>query len=51
MVAPVLEKGATSRMVTFPEGKWRDLSGNVYNGSTTIIDAPLNILPIFLLEE
>lgn len=51
MVAPVLEKGATSRTVTFPKGKWKDLNGNVYNGGTVTIDAPLEVLPIFFLEE
>ena len=50
MVAPVMEQGATSRDITFPEGTWVDINipSNRYNAYTTIsYNAPLEVLPIF----
>ncbi len=48
LVAPVLEKGARSRTVLFPSGKWRDLEdGKIYDGGTAVVNAPMEKLPIF----
>ncbi len=50
MVAPVMEQGATSREITFPEGTWVDIHtpSNRYNAYTTIsYNAPLEVLPLF----
>ncbi len=50
MVAPVMQQGATSREITFPEGTWVDINipSNRYNGHTTIsYNAPLDVLPLF----
>ena len=33
LVAPVLEKGATTKMVKFPAGNWKDSNGNMYDGN------------------
>lgn len=51
LVAPVMQKGATSRKVTFPQGTWVDFSNpsQTYAGKTTIdYAAPLSKLPIFV---
>lgn len=46
LVAPVLEKGAVSREIVFPNGKWKDSKGNIIEGpDKLIIDAPLGVLP------
>lgn len=49
MVAPVMEKGATSRTVVFPDSSpvWIDMNnGTTYPGGTSAtVDAPLNVLP------
>jgi len=51
LVAPVIEKGAVTREVVLPPGKWRDANGNVHTGpSKTTVDAPLEVLPYFLRE-
>ena len=48
LVAPVVEKGARSRSVVFPEGKWKSEHGKIINGGTTIeIEVPLERLPYF----
>jgi len=48
LVAPVLEKGARSRTVVFPKGKWKGDNGRTLRGSRTIeIEAPLDRLPYF----
>ncbi len=50
MVAPVMEQGATSREITFPDGTWVDINipSNRYNAYTTIsYNAPLEVLPVF----
>lgn len=50
MVAPVMEQGATSRNITFPDGTWVDISSpsNRYNAYTSIsYNAPLEVLPVF----
>lgn len=53
MVAPVLEKGATSRKVTFPgELRWYDLNNPsvTYRDTTVVYPAPLAVLPHFVKE-
>ena len=48
LVAPVLEKGVTSRRVVLPPGSWRADDGRTYDGPATIeVDAPLARLPHF----
>lgn len=50
LVAPVTDRGATSRSITFPAGKWVDLNdmSRVYaGGSTVTYTAPLETLPHF----
>jgi len=50
LVAPVLEKGKTSRTVVFPPGTWRGDDASTVNGPCTIqIDAPLSRLPWYRL--
>lgn len=46
LVAPVLEKGATTKEIRFPEGKWEGDDGSVVTGPCVItVDAPLSRLP------
>jgi alpha-glucosidase (family GH31 glycosyl hydrolase) len=48
LVAPVVEKGARSRTVVFPAGKWTSEDGIVHNGgSSVLIAVPLERLPYF----
>ena len=48
LVAPVVEKGARSRTVVFPEGNWKGDDGNVISGGSTVeIEVPLERLPYF----
>lgn len=48
IVAPVTEKGATSREVVLPKGDWKADDGNTYKGGNTIeILVPLERLPYF----
>jgi alpha-glucosidase (family GH31 glycosyl hydrolase) len=48
IVAPVVEKGARSRSVILPEGKWKADDGKMYSGGKSIeVSAPLNRLPYF----
>ncbi len=48
IVAPVLAKGAVTRDVALPDGKWKDhRDGKIYDGGRTItVDAPVDSLPI-----
>ena len=50
LVAPIVERGATSRTVTFPEGEWVHwFTGESVSGpGDRVIDAPLGRLPLFL---
>jgi alpha-glucosidase len=46
LVAPVTEKGAISREIVFPEGKWEGDDGSVVEGPATIeVAAPIERLP------
>ena len=49
LVANVVEKGAKTRKVYLPEGKWKSLSdGEVCEGGKTILcKAPLTSIPVF----
>ena len=48
IVAPVLTKGAVTRDIALPDGKWKDhRTGKIYDGGKTItVDAPVDSLPI-----
>jgi alpha-D-xyloside xylohydrolase len=50
LVAPVIERGATSRELTLPPGTWLDWwTGEVLDGDSEItVAAPLGSLPLFL---
>ena len=52
LVAPILEQGATKRMVYLPVGTWVDYwTGNRFSGGEHIIvDAPIDVMPIFIKE-
>jgi alpha-glucosidase len=48
LVAPVVEKGAKSRKVILPPGRWKADDGQIYEGSASItISAPIDRLPYF----
>jgi len=48
LVAPVLIKGATSRKIVIPEGKWKSFDGTEIKGPKTIeIPVKLNDLPYY----
>ena len=52
LVAPVMEKGATSRKVILPSGRWRSDDGQIYVGPATVeVAAPLARLPYFERAE
>ncbi len=50
MVAPVMQQGAVSRDITFPEGTWVDINNPArrYEGHTIVnYPAPVEVLPLF----
>jgi alpha-glucosidase (family GH31 glycosyl hydrolase) len=50
LVAPVIEKGALSRRIYLPKGKWKDIqSGELFEGERYLSEypAPLEVLPVF----
>ncbi len=48
VVAPVLTKGATTRNVVIPEGKWKSFDGKIITGPKTIeVKIQLDDLPYF----
>lgn len=48
LVAPVLEKGQTTKDVKLPKGRWAYLGEKIYEGGTTVtVDAPISVLPYF----
>lgn len=51
LVAPVVEKGAVTKDVYFPEGEWINYNDKktVYKGGQWItVDSPLNVIPLFV---
>ena len=49
LVAPVVEKGAKTRKVVLPPGKWKADDGQIHAGPATIeIPTPLSRLPYFV---
>lgn len=53
LIAPVMKKGARSRKVTFPSGTWINYnrpSVKYTGGSTAVVKAPLDELPIFVRQ-
>lgn len=48
LVCPIVTKGTFEKEIVFPEGKWRDDEGNIYEGrSTQKVKTPLNKLTWF----
>ena len=47
IVAPVLKKGAVTREVKLPSGKWRYVDGKIYDGGKVTVSAPIDCLPRF----
>ena len=48
LVAPVVEKGAVSRKVALPPGRWKADDGQIYDGPATVeVATPLERLPHF----
>lgn len=51
LVAPVVEHGATSREIVFPEGRWEGDDGSFVNGPVTLeVIVPLERLPRYLKQ-
>lgn len=57
LVAPVLERGKTSRAVIFPPGRWigffdrtTRFGADVPGGTVDTVDAPLGVLPLYLRD-
>lgn len=52
LVAPILEQGATKRMIYLPEGVWYDYwTGERVSGAQYILrDAPIDLCPIYIRE-
>ena len=51
LVAPVVEKGAVTKDVYFPEGEWIDFNNpkTVYKGARwATVEAPLDVTPLFV---
>ena len=49
LVAPVVEKGAVTKDVILPKGRWEDSDGRIYDGGCTVtVDAPINKLNYFI---
>ena len=47
LVAPVLTKGVTERTLVLPKGKWRYVSGQIFDGGKVTVSAELDTLPYF----
>lgn len=52
LVAPVVEQGATKRMVYLPKGTWVDYwtKERISGGQYIIADAPIDVLPMYIRE-
>jgi alpha-glucosidase (family GH31 glycosyl hydrolase) len=50
LVAPVVQRGARSRTVTLPGGKWLDWNSGAVVSGTVNADAPLTTLPLYLRD-
>lgn len=52
LVAPVVVKGANSRRVYLPKGKWKDGNSNaVHQGPVALnYNAPITVLPYFIKQ-
>ncbi len=49
LVAPIVEKGATSRSVIFPKGEWFDWwTGDLIMSREEIVRAPLGVVPLYV---
>ncbi len=49
LVAPVIDKGATTKQVYLPEDEWVHLySGQEFDGGMVIVDAPIGQPPVFI---
>jgi alpha-glucosidase len=49
LVAPMLEKGKTNRVVLLPKGKWKERNGKKISGpKSLIIDVGINDVPIYI---
>jgi alpha-glucosidase len=49
LVAPVVEKGAESRKVVLPPGRWKADDGRIFDGPSEIeVSSPLARLPYFI---
>ena len=53
LVAPVLEQGATKKMVYLPEGEWYDYwtGEKITGGKYFLRDAPIDLCPMYLKEQ
>ncbi len=48
LVCPIVTKGTFSKNIIFPEGRWLDAEGNVYEGGTShLVDTPIDKLAWF----
>jgi alpha-glucosidase (family GH31 glycosyl hydrolase) len=47
LIAPILEKGKTSRTVYFPKGRWINWWTSELVSDSTVVNAPLEQVPIF----
>jgi hypothetical protein len=50
LAAPVVQRGARSRMVMLPAGQWLDWNAGTVVSGTVTADAPLDVLPLYLRE-
>ena len=52
LVAPVIDKGATTKTVYLPEDEWVHLySGNEFDGGMVIVGAPVGEPPVFIRKD
>ena len=53
LVCPVVEKGASARVVNLPEGEWVDLwsGARLRGGQSVLVPAPLETIPVFVRAD